>query len=293
MLSRIREVAASACARPLATAERLSAATHLLSSPEYMARRTDREPGGLNDWTHTRSQVPAKTRAMQAVRNLIAREPVTQALHGSRALAAVVLISPVRDNTVRMVANTYPAGSQVLVYPRHLFGTDGSDQVSFLVQTAAALGRAGGTDANRNAAVQFIGAQTVLSNGASGWAKLPGDAWRNGDALAKIMRTQTYGDEWFCKQLDKHPAASRAICHLVLALECGFRHRQEHPGRGHRQDLPRGQDRRGRPQREERPDVQPGPASARGTASAGHGRSGVLRQVDPPTPARSAEFIRA
>ncbi|WP_424216410.1 hypothetical protein ACN20G_30195 (plasmid) [Streptomyces sp. BI20] len=222
MLSRIRSIVESACARPLATAERLSATTHMLSSLEYMVRKVDRQPGGLNDWTHTRAQVPARTKAMQTVRDLVAREPVTQALHGSRVLAAAVLVSPVRDNRVRMLANAWLAGTQVLIYPRHLFGTDGSDQVSFLVQTAAALGRAGGTDATRTAAVQFIGAQTVLSYGASGWAKLPGDAWRNGDALAKIMRTQTYGDEWFFRQLDKHPAASRAICHLVLALECGF-----------------------------------------------------------------------
>ncbi|MDK1473115.1 hypothetical protein QNO07_06715 [Streptomyces sp. 549] len=222
MLSRLRRAADSACARPLATAERLSAATHLLSSLEYMVRGKDREPGGLNDWTHTRAQVPAKTEAVQRLKDFVAREPVTQALHASRALAAAVLISPVRNNTVRMAANAYLAGSQILIYPRHLFGTDGSDQVSFLVQTAAALGRAGGTDATRNAAVHFIGAQTVLSYGASGWAKLPGDAWRSGDALAKIMRTQTYGDEWFFQQLDRYPAASRALCHVVLALECGF-----------------------------------------------------------------------
>ncbi|MFE7484441.1 hypothetical protein ACPEIF_34060 [Streptomyces sp. NPDC012600] len=222
MLSRLRRAAETACARPLATAERLSAATHLLSSLEYMVRKVDREPGGLNDWTHTRAQVPAKTAVVQAVRDFVAREPVTQALHASRVLAAVTLISPVRNNTVRMAANAYLAGSQVLIYPRHLFGTDGSDQVSFLIQTAAALGRAGGTQASRTAAVQFIGAQTVLSYGASGWAKLPGDAWRSGDALAKIMRTQTYGDEWFFNTLDKHPAVSRAICHTVLALECGF-----------------------------------------------------------------------
>ncbi|MEE1938336.1 hypothetical protein V1L54_02730 [Streptomyces sp. TRM 70361] len=222
MLSRLRKAVDTACARPLSTAERLSAATHLLSSLEYMVRKVDREPGGLNDWTHTRAQVPAKTRVMGKVRDFIAREAVTQTIHGTRAVAAAVLISPVRNNTVRMAANAYLSASQVLVYPRHLFGTDGSDQVSFLVQTAAALGRAGGTDASRRAAVQFIGAQTVLSYGASGWAKLPGDAWRSGDALVKIMRTQTYGDEWFFKQLSRYPAASRALCHAVLALECGF-----------------------------------------------------------------------
>ncbi|MCX4670639.1 hypothetical protein OG453_28770 [Streptomyces sp. NBC_01381] len=179
-------------------------------------------PGGLNDWTRLRDQVPAKSRFTQAARDLLARETVTQAIHGSRALAAAVLISPVRNNKVRMAADAYLAGSQILVYHRHLFGTDGSDQVSFLVQAAAALGRAGGTESSRTAAVHFIGAQTVLSYGASGWAKLPGDTWRSGEALTKIMRTQTYGDEWFFKNLEKHPIAARALCHTVLAIECGF-----------------------------------------------------------------------
>lgn len=222
MMSRIHGVARSAFAQPLSTAERFSAVTHLLSSLEYMVRRSDREPGGLNDWTHTRAQVPAKTETMQKIRDFVAREPVTQALHGSRALAAAVIIAPTRNNSARMLANIYLAGTQILIYPRHLYGTDGSDQVSFLVQTAAALGRAGGAQASRTAAVQFIGAQTVLSYGASGWAKLPGEAWRSGDALVKIMRTRTYGDEWFFKHLQNYPAAARLLCHGVLAMECGF-----------------------------------------------------------------------
>ncbi|MET8577136.1 hypothetical protein [Streptomyces sp. NPDC005012] len=222
MLSHIRKAVESACARPLSTAERLSAVTHLLSSLEYMVRRTDREPGGLNDWTHTRAQVPSRTRTVRRIRDLVAREPVTQAIHGSRALASLVLIAPVRNNKVRMLADAYLAGTQLLIYPRHLFGTDGSDQVSFLVQSAAALGRAGGTDESRKAAVQFIGAQTALSYGASGWAKLPGEAWRSGDALVKIMRTETYGDEWLYKQLERYPALSRVTGHAVLALECAF-----------------------------------------------------------------------
>lgn len=222
MLSQLRRLTRSACANPLSTAERLSAVTHLLSSVEYMVRGTDRRRGGLNDWTHTRAQVPAKSKPLQAVKDFVAREPVTQALHCSRALAAAVLVSPVRHNRVRMAADAYLAGTQILVYPRHLFGTDGSDQVSFLVQTAAALGRAGGTDASRKAAVQFIGAQTVLAYGASGWAKLPGETWRSGDALVKIIRTETYGDKWLYQQLERRPEASRALCHAVLALECSF-----------------------------------------------------------------------
>lgn len=222
MFPRLQALVARACAKPLTTAERYSAATHLISSLEYLVRRQDRDPGGLNDWRYTRDQVPAKTRTGQMLRDFAAREEVTQAIHATRVAAALVLIAPVRHNTARMLANTYLAATQVVIYPRHLYGTDGSDQVSFVVQSAAALGRAGGTDATRKAAVQFIGAQTVLSYGASGWAKLPGPAWRSGDALVKIMRTQTYGDEWFFEKIQRMPVAARVLCHSVLALECTF-----------------------------------------------------------------------
>ena len=91
--------------------------------------------------------------------------------------------------------------------------------MSFLVQTAAAPGgrRYRGHPESGGA----VHRSTVLS-WRPGWAKLPGHAWRTGDALVKIMRTQTYGDEWFYRQLDRLPMVSRAICHGVLALECGF-----------------------------------------------------------------------
>ncbi|MFE9190990.1 hypothetical protein ACFYL6_15380 [Micromonospora sp. NPDC007208] len=220
--NRLRRAAEQVGAQPLSSAERLSAVTHLLSSLEYMARSVDRQPGGLNNWEYTRDQFPLKSRRVQKLMDLVAREPVTQAIHASRAAAAAVLISPVGDNRVRMACNAYLSASQLVVYPRHFFGTDGSDQVSFLVQTAAALGRLGGTDRSRKIASDFIGAQAVLAYGASGLAKLPGHRWRSGDALIKIMRTQTYGDEQFFQLLSKWPAASRLLCHAVLALECGF-----------------------------------------------------------------------
>ncbi|MFJ4650743.1 hypothetical protein ACIP5Y_05625 [Nocardia sp. NPDC088792] len=231
MLEWLSRAFESAFDRPLQTAEQLSAATHMLSSLEYLGSRADRAPGGLNDWSHTRTQIPTKSRALQTVRDVVAREPMTQALHASRVVAAAALIVPVTGNKTRLLANAYLAASQLVLYPRHFFGTDGSDQVSFLVQSAAALGRLGGTDNSRTAAVQFIGAQTVLSYGASGWAKLPGSAWRSGDALAKIMRTRTYGDENVFRMLDRFPAGSRLVCHIVLALECGFPLLLLHKGR--------------------------------------------------------------
>lgn len=222
MWPRIRKTIESACGQPLGTAERLGAATHMISSLEYLAREADRGAGGLNDWTYLRTQRPSKVKAVTRLRDWVAQEHVTKAVHGTRALAAALLISPVRSNKVRLACDAYLSVTQALTFERHVFGTDGSDQVAFLVQTAAALGRAGGTVESHRAAVKFIGAQTVLSYAASGWAKLPSQKWRSGEALIRIMRTETYGDEWLYGQLARYPAASRVLCHLVLTLECGF-----------------------------------------------------------------------
>lgn len=221
-LSKLRGGVGAALAAPLGTAERVSAITQVISSAEYLVRRKDRRRGGLNHWENTRAQIPTKTRWAVRLRDTVARESVTTALHVSRLAAGAVLVAPVRSNALRASANLYLAGTQVLLYPRHLYGTDGSDQVSFLVQTAAGIGRTGGTDATRRAAIEFIGAQTALSYCAAGVAKLPGADWRSGDALVKIMRTETYGDAQFHDLLRQYPGAARLLCHAVLALEVGF-----------------------------------------------------------------------
>lgn len=221
-VDRLRRGASQALAAPLSTAERVSAITQMLSSAEYLVRAQDRRRGGLNHWPNTRQQAPSKTRWASRLRDVVARESVTSGLHVTRLVAGGLLLSPVRSNAVRAAANLYLSSTQVLMYPRHLYGTDGSDQVSFLVQSAAGVGRAGGSDATRLAAIQFIGAQTMLSYSASGVAKLPGAHWRSGDALVKIMRTETYGDEQFHALLEQHPSLARALCHAVLAMEVGF-----------------------------------------------------------------------
>lgn len=220
--SRLREGFGKALGAPLGTAERVSAVTQVLSSAEYLVRRSDRRKGGLNHWENSKQQVPAKSRWAQRLRDVVATEAMTTALHASRLVVGGVLVSNAGGNRTRAAANLFLAGTQIVLYPRHLYGTDGSDQVSFLVQAAAGIGRAGGTDTTRRAAVEFIGAQTALSYCASGVAKLPGADWRSGDALVKIMRTQTYGDEQFYGLLRSHPVAARMLCHSVLALEVGF-----------------------------------------------------------------------
>ena len=64
----------------------------------------------------------------------------TTGIYTAKAAAAVVLMSPWGGRRTRFAANAALAVGSVVMHPRQHYGTDGSDQVSFLVQ-AAAVGR--------------------------------------------------------------------------------------------------------------------------------------------------------
>ncbi|MGQ0842299.1 alpha/beta fold hydrolase [Actinokineospora sp.] len=206
----------------LTATERLGSLTHLVSSLEYLARERDRAWGGPNNWEVTRaifvSRAPKLTKAL----DVVARRDVTRALHVARVLAAVAMWAPVPKGA-RVAANAVLSGSQVALYARHLYGTDGADQVSFLVQTLATIARAGQRrPALVDACLWFIALQSVLSYTVSGWAKLPSATWRSGRALPGITRTLTYGDPQVWGLLTRYPRATRVLAHGVLAMECGF-----------------------------------------------------------------------
>lgn len=213
---------------PLEITERAGAATHLISSLEYIVRKKDRQPGGLNHWETMRKGFPDSLQMFMPIYDFFAVETRVKALHISRAIASTVLIisskqsSLLSNNKFRCALNAYLAITQFAVYPRHFYGTDGSDQVAFLIQSGSALGRASHPIRGRNHAAAFIALQTSISYCAAGLAKLPGQKWQSGEALPLIMQTQTYGDAWFYKFLRQHPLISRAMCHGVLAFETLF-----------------------------------------------------------------------
>jgi pimeloyl-ACP methyl ester carboxylesterase len=211
--------------RPVALTltERLSAVTHLVSSLEYLARSDDREQGGLNDWTVMRGAHLAEPRWALRIHDAVGDDRVTNALHVARVAAAVALIAGPEARRPRLAANSFLAASSVLLQRRQRYGADGSDQVGLLVQTAAAVARAGQRRPETvDACLWFIALQSVLSYTASGWAKLAGSAWRSGEALTGIMRTQAYGDRRTWQVLRRYPRTARWVGGGVLALECLF-----------------------------------------------------------------------
>ncbi|HET9173283.1 MAG TPA: alpha/beta fold hydrolase [Actinospica sp.] len=210
--------------RALALSERLSAVTHLIASLEHLVNEPDRKPGGFNNWermrgNHVRSPAPIR-KALDAV----AAPGTTRALHMARIGAAVTLLAPVPlPRRARLAADAVLATSSLGLYARHHYGSDGADQVSFLVSGLTAVARAGERDPRVvDACLWFISMQSSLSYAVSGWVKMTSPTWRSGRAMPGVFRTITYGDHKAWELIRRHPKKARALGAAVLALECGF-----------------------------------------------------------------------
>lgn len=203
--------------------ERISAITHLVISSEHLCRPGTRAKGGLNNWDITRESLRHMGPRTRAVMDVVARPRVTTSMHAARVAAALVLLAPGRNRAVRGGADGVVAATSLLTYARHHYGTDGSDQVSFLVQTAATIARAAGSRSRIvDASLWAVSMQSALSYAASGLVKLAGPTWRRGLALEGILRTLTYGDPHAWRLARRFPRSARLMSKGVLVMECTF-----------------------------------------------------------------------
>ncbi|ASU80657.1 hypothetical protein CDG81_22995 [Actinopolyspora erythraea] len=203
--------------------ERLSAATQLIASLEYLRNGRHRAWGGLNNWSVLRERDPRRHEALRRLYDAVGSERGTRALHTARILAAGVLLSPARGRWSRLLAGGVAAGASRLLHPRHQYGSDGSDQLSFLVQFSCALARAHQTDPHAvRTCLRWLAGQALLAYSVSGLAKLGGRPWREGGALAGVLRTRTYGNATVHAWCGRFPRLARAAEIGVISLECGF-----------------------------------------------------------------------
>lgn len=200
--------------------ESISACTHLMASVEHLARPQFRRAGGLNNWEISRHSSAFTSKPVRAILDLVGRPEVTTGIYTAKAAAALWVMSPWGGRRTRFAANAALAATSVVMHPRQHYGTDGSDQVSFLVQAAAALGRSSARPAVVDASLWAVALQSTMSYTVSGFVKLAGDTWRQGKALEGVTRTMTYGDRWTYDLLRRFPRAGRVVGASVLALEC-------------------------------------------------------------------------
>jgi pimeloyl-ACP methyl ester carboxylesterase len=200
--------------------ERINACTHLMASAEHLARPEFRRQGGLNHWLISRESSAFRSGPARRVLEFVGEPRVTTALHAVRVVTAAAALLPGGSRRRRLALDTTLATTSVLLHPRHHYGTDGSDQVSFLVQSVAAVARSSRSPLVADAGLWAVGIQGTMSYAVSGWAKIAGRTWRQGQALEGVTRTMTYGDEWAWQLTRRFPRTARAMGAGVLALEC-------------------------------------------------------------------------
>lgn len=207
----------------LTTTEALSALTHLVGSLEVMSNKGDQRNNTLMDWELVRDEYAWAPRPVRRVLDFLGKPRVNTAVHGLRIAVAASLLVPGTSRHHRAAAGGFLALSAVATNPQQHFATDGSDQVAFAVQSVAAVARLGEDQPKVvDACLWFIALQSGLAYCASGLTKLAGPPWRSGEALAMVMRTESYGDEWAYRMTQRHPRLATWVSHLVIALECGF-----------------------------------------------------------------------
>lgn len=207
--------------RAIGMSERLAAATTLTASLEYLTQRREMRKGGFNDWNVVKDVQAGSTPLTRRILDVVSDERATTALHAARAAVSAGMMLP-GSSRWRGAGSAFLSASTALLYPRHRYGTDGSDQVSTLTQSAMALARLSGDRATQDAALWYVALQSTMSYLVSGWVKLLGEPWRDASALPGVMRTKTYGCEPLFRLARRHPVHARYLTHGVLALECLF-----------------------------------------------------------------------
>ncbi|SFB48000.1 hypothetical protein SAMN05216266_11382 [Amycolatopsis marina] len=209
--------------KALTMVEQLTGLGAAVSSLEYLASSRDFDRGELLSWDTARTRYRWMTGKSEKALATVFDKPGIQALFGMRVLAAATLINPNATAQSKTVAATYLAGTNFAVHARSPYGSDGSETVLTISLTTLALSRMFGSDPQaRRACLWFIAAQSCLSYGIAGAAKLISPVWRDGTAVRDIFRTRMFGHRLAFSVLRDRPKLARVLGQVTIAGEMLF-----------------------------------------------------------------------
>jgi hypothetical protein len=192
-----------------------------ISALEYLAVPAYFAAGSISDWRVLIAKYP--TSRMTPVVGRLFDERGIRALLVARLAAALALLVPVLPIAVAACAAAIVFVTGVLLTYRCGFGEDGSDQMSTVI-AAGLVAYAVIPDGSpwKPMGLWFIGAQSVLSYAAAGYAKLVSPVWRSGEASLLIFRTATYSNERIARTLQRSTLARQALAWTTIGFECLF-----------------------------------------------------------------------
>jgi hypothetical protein len=205
------------------TATRITAVGALLGGLEELSRRSEMHDRGLFSWPVRRTSLRSLSNPRLDPVTKTFEHPRYQKLVGLRAAsAAIVLFAPSRSG-IRTASLLGLSGFMLTKSYRHTYGSDGSDQMSFITTTVAGVASLPGLGKwHRAVLAGFLAFQSTLSYFSAGVAKLRSPAWRDGSAVTGIFRTKTYGDEQLYRFIRDRPWAAKALAWSVILAETSF-----------------------------------------------------------------------
>ncbi|PXA79733.1 hypothetical protein DYI20_01810 [Auritidibacter ignavus] len=222
-----RPVFSSSCksnpGQALTRGSRIAAIGSLVGSLEELSRPADVKSDSLLAWRLRRTSLPMFQGRLGRQLDKCFEHPGYQYLVFLRSLAAIgTIIAPERTKVRTLSITTLTLLLWAKSY-RGWYGSDGSDQMSFIVFSSGALAELmPRNECNATLLSSFVAFQSLLSYFASGVAKVVSPSWRDGSALKGIFRTQTYGDERFYRFLTAKEWRAAAMSRTVTAFEVLF-----------------------------------------------------------------------
>ncbi|MGS0562823.1 hypothetical protein [Microbacterium aurugineum] len=155
---------------------------------------------------------------MNPLLEFVGDERVERVIHLLRLASAIPLLLPSAPRPLKGIADSALAVASMALAPKHLYGSDGSDQLSLLTQALCAIARFSPRSAP--AIVEVLALQAALSYGVAGVGKLAGRAWRDGTALETVLSTVTLGNRRAHAILAARPQLSKVLTWSVVGAEC-------------------------------------------------------------------------
>jgi hypothetical protein len=135
--------------------------------------------------------------------------------------SGALLVVPVAAPGWRLTVLT-AAALELALIARIPLGRDGSEQMN-AVSLAGLAGACLDLDGwGPQLGLGFIGAQLLLAYWVAGIAKLGGAPWRTGDAVGRILVTNTFGYPPLGRFLLRHPPLNRVAGWSVIVAELAF-----------------------------------------------------------------------
>ena len=193
----------------------------LLSSLENLAAQADWAEGGLLHWRVARlargSRKVHLNRATRALLDRLGELPFRLLLVVQFVATATVLWRPTLTAVLASALAIH-----ILCMKRHYLSNDGSDDASVAILLVVLVSRIGRGGDVQLATALVIAAEACLAYFVSGISKLQSDVWRNGDALARILRTRIFGASWAATLIGRAPRLARLNCRLIVLWEFSF-----------------------------------------------------------------------